>query len=110
MMLYKNIEPFTGNQGPWEEFSDKVRSQISAGSIEVANFMDRVESKMSLAELEAADYADHMTTISMTSQQVEEHSVKLHYVLMKLTKGEAFSTVKRCRDRRGLLGRSYAQP
>ena len=51
---YKNVKIFGGAQGEWEEFSQKLLSQMAAGNYKVVRVMKDAE-KMTEADLEAED-------------------------------------------------------
>ena len=100
---YKNMKMFSGDQKDWEEYSTKIRSQISAGSLKVAQTLDWIETQMSEAELQQNDWAELIKDDEISATQVREMGAKLHNLLIGLTTGEANAMVRRCRDARGLL-------
>ena len=105
MEMFRNIKPFTGDQGEWMEFSFKIRSQVGAIDGVAAQIMDFVESKLTEAELE--DEIDD-PTVEVNGEEVDDKvlkdvSGKMFNVLMNLTTGEANAVVRRCPKRNGLL-------
>ena len=100
---FRNIKVFSGDSMEWEEFGEKLKSQIAAVDDSVAKVLDVVESKISEAELEAVDYVELLTDESCDNDAVTQVSSKVHNHLLNLTTGEANATVRRCRGRHGLL-------
>ena len=43
---FKNIATFAGDQKDWEEFSQKLRSQLAAGSVKTVELMDKAALEM----------------------------------------------------------------
>ena len=75
-------------QKDWEEFSQKLRSQLAAGSVKTVELMDVAALEMTEQSVEEADW------ILMSDEQFDEDKVqgvsaKLFNVLMSVTMGEA---------------------
>ena len=101
--LYKNIRVFAGDSREWEEFVEKFKSQVAAGSVLTANILDFTEAKMAEADLEEDDFATMIAVDGCDEDKVQEIGSKLHNLLLNLTTGEANAVVRRCRGRHGLL-------
>ena len=93
---YKNIAIFSGEQKDWEEFSQKLRSQLAAGSVKTVELMDTAALEMTEESVEDADWA-LMSDEQVDEDMVQEMSAKLYNVLMSVTTGEANAVVRRCR-------------
>ena len=93
---YKNIAVFSGEQKDWEEFSQKLRSQLAAGSVKTVELMDMAALELAEQSVEDADWA-LMSDERFDEDKVQEMSAKLYNVLMSVTTGEANAVVRRCR-------------
>ena len=83
----KNFKLFSGDQKVWDEFSTKFRSQVAAGDGGVAALMESVESVMLEEQAEAKDW-ELVKDDQCPVEAVQEISVKLHNVLLSLTRGQ----------------------
>ena len=102
--IYRNVKPFCGNPNNWEEFSEKLKSQMAAGDMLAASVLDVVETQVSETNLEEDGYCVYVAEDDTCSEdQISKISTKLHNLLLNLTTGEANAVVRRCRGRHGLL-------
>ena len=100
---FRNVQAFGGESKDWEEFADKLKSQIAAGNVKAARVLDVVETKVAEQELEEEDYPTYLAEDDVDEEQIVLISTKLHNLLLNLTIGEANAVVRRCRGRHGLL-------
>ena len=76
---YKNITIFSGEQKDWEEFSQKLRSQLAAGSVKTVEMMDAAALEMTEQSVEEADWT-LMSDELCDDDKVQEMSAKLFHV------------------------------
>ena len=100
---FRNVQAFGGDSKDWEEFADKLKSQIAAGSVEAAKVLDVVETKVTEQVLDEDDYPTYLVEENVDEEQIVVFSTKLHNLLLNLTTGEANAVVRRCRGRHGFL-------
>ena len=100
--LFKNINPFTGEQKEWEEFSGKMRGQMPAHSGVTAEAMDYVETKLSENELELDTVQVEVAGQEVDPETSKEINSRLYNVLLNLTTLEANAVVRMCKERNGL--------
>lgn len=100
---FRNVRAFGGESTDWEEFAEKLKSQIAAGNVQAAKVLDIVETKVVEQELVEDDYPTYLVEDDVNEEQIVLISTKLHNLLLNLTTGEANAVVRRCRGRHGLL-------
>ena len=54
--IYRNVKPFCGNPKDWEEFSEKLKSQVAEGDMLAASVLNVVETQVSETNLEEDGY------------------------------------------------------
>ena len=91
---YRNVRPFSGSSGEWDEFSQKFKSQMAAGWGDAVEMLQSVEEDISEAEAESEDWSHGSIH---TEEMFGEVSKKVYNLLMNLTSGEANASVRRCR-------------
>ena len=97
--IYRSVKPFCGNPKDWEEFSEKLKSQVAAGDMLAASVLDVVETQVSETNLQEDGYYVYVAEDDTCSEdQIIKISTKLHNL-----PGEANAVVRRCRGRHGLL-------
>ena len=75
---FQKIRVFSGDSKEWEEFAQKLKSQVAAADVLVAKMLDDVESKIAEAELEADDYAELLMDTDFDADAVTQFSSKMH--------------------------------
>ena len=100
---FRNVSVFGGESKGWEEFAEKLKSQVAATDVQEAKVLDEVESKIGEAELETDSYIEILADEDFDKDGVFQLSSKMHNLLLNLTTGEANAIVRRCRGRHGLL-------
>ena len=85
--MFRNVKPFGGEQASWEEFAEKVKSQIAAGDTTAARVLDNVETKIGEQELEEEDYPTYLAEDYVTEEQIVLMGAKMHNLLLNLTTG-----------------------
>ena len=100
---YKNLKIFGGDAKDWEEFAVKLKGQIAADDLKVAEVLDYIEAKMSEDELEDDDFAQYVQVNDLDEQKVTEIANKMYNLLLNMTTAEANAMVRRCQKRNRLL-------
>ena len=91
---YKNVKTFDGNSKEYEEFSNKLRSQIAAGDGRVAKLVESIEHDCTEEQLVKGKYDECIDENDV--EFIETASAQMFNVFLNMTTGEANAMVRRC--------------